>query len=252
MVWITRGGVTRSLGAALVVLGTAGVARAVPGHPAPASVSGRTATAAQDSGRRRFEHVLHEELPCRGCHGSGATHRVTLVRAPEDCSGCHHDPGRAYACARCHSVTALATPREVRLSLTLKVGGVRARQVRFPHAPHISDSTSIGCRDCHATPVTLARNRDCASCHESHHTGEAVCSGCHARPPQDAHGTAVHLGCAGSQCHEPAKAPLPTQGREVCLFCHGEQREHEPDGTCALCHRIPGAQSRAPGQRGHP
>jgi hypothetical protein len=89
--------------------------------------------------------------------------------------------------------------------------------------------------------VTLQRNRECGSCHDSHHAGEAECGKCHATPRRGAHNTAVHLSCAGSACHASSKAPTPTSSRTLCLFCHTDRRDHEPDGSCASCHRIPGA-----------
>jgi hypothetical protein len=89
----------------------------------------------------------------------------------------------------------------------------------------------------------LTRTRQCESCHEEHHAGRAECSTCHAAAPKDAHGAAVHLGCAGASCHSGTRAPGPALSRTLCLFCHAPQRDHEPGGSCALCHRIPGARA---------
>ena len=247
-----RSGVAQSIGgAALVVFVTAGAALASPHAPAVAApvVQDSSLQGARTIVRRPFQHQRHEDLPCRGCHGAGATHRTTRVRAPTDCAACHHDPGRALSCAKCHTGDAIPAERPVRLTLALQVAEVpRVREVAFRHDVHIATSTGIVCRDCHGTEVTLQRNRECGSCHASHHAGKAECTACHAAPRRGVHDASVHLTCAGSACHAPATAPSPTLSRTTCLFCHTTQRFHEPDGSCAECHRIPGA--RGPADRG--
>jgi hypothetical protein len=113
--------------------------------------------------------------------------------------------------------------------------------VSFEHAVHLAAGTGIACRDCHGAGVSMTRDRTCQSCHDSHHAGRAECSACHAVPARGAHDATAHLSCSGGTCHAPAKAPSPVSSRSVCLFCHAAQRDHEPGGNCALCHRIPGA-----------
>lgn len=194
--------------------------------------------------RRRFEHARHESLPCLGCHGSGAAHRTTRVRAPNDCAACHHDPGRALACTTCHRADVIPATRTVRLTLHV-VGEARQRDVTFRHDVHLATTAGLGCKDCHGAEVTLARNRECGSCHSSHHSDRTECTNCHARPRRGAHDASVHLTCAGGQCHATAKAPSPTLSRNTCLFCHADRRNHEPEGSCAACHRIPGAKGMA-------
>jgi hypothetical protein len=241
----------RSASLLLAVLATASTGRASAGQaslPGTGSQSGTDLQAVQDTGRRPFQHRIHDALPCRGCHGSGATHRVTLVRTARDCATCHHDPRRELACTRCHSSGSLAAERRVGLSLTLQVSdSTLMRQVVFRHAPHVDSAVGLECRSCHATTVTLARNRACESCHADHHAGRAECTTCHAVPRENAHNASVHLGCAGSGCHAATRAPTPALSRTLCLFCHTQQRDHEPGGSCALCHRIPGLTS-SPGR----
>ena len=236
----------------LVVLATAGTAWMPAGQsPLPIAPTQELVAprAVQDTGRRPFQHNIHDALPCRGCHGSGATHRVTLVRTARDCAACHHDPQRGLACTKCHSSGSLGGERPVSLSLNLKVADTpRRRGVAFRHAPHVTDSAGITCRDCHATEITLARNRECGSCHESHHGGKAECTACHAAPRQGAHDASVHLTCTSGSCHAAARAPSPTLSRTTCVFCHTDRRDHEPDGSCAACHRIPRA-AAVPGGR---
>lgn len=192
--------------------------------------------------RRPFEHERHTSLPCRGCHGSGATHGAILIRAPRDCAACHHDQRRGLPCTSCHSASDIPAERTVRLGLSLQVAAApRTRDVTFPHALHVARNAGLVCADCHGAEVTLPRDVKCGSCHESHHDGRAECSSCHALSAQAdrAHDASVHLTCAGSACHASSKAPAPTQARSVCLFCHRDKRMHEPEGSCAACHRIP-------------
>ena len=247
-----RIGVARGLwGAALAVVLTPGTASALR-HPAATAIVLQDGTTPAGVRRRPFEHQRHESLPCRGCHGAGATHRTTRVRAPRDCAACHHDPARAIACITCHRVDRLPAERLVRLSLSLLVVDTgRTREVLFRHGVHVAPAAGLSCRDCHATEVTLQRNRECGSCHESHHSERTNCAACHAAPRKGAHNASVHLSCAGSACHASNRAPPPTISSAACLFCHADRRDHEPGGACALCHRIPGgSRSRGTGARG--
>ena len=262
-----RFGVARfPFGAALAVLMTAGAALPSPRALLAGEVEvtepqdSATRAASQTLVRRPFQHQPHEDLPCRGCHGSGAAHRTTRVRAPADCAACHHDPARGLSCANCHYGSSLPAERSVALTLTLQVAEApRVRDVTFRHDVHVAPSTGLTCRNCHGTAVTLQRNRECGSCHASHHDGAAECTSCHTRPARGAHNASVHLTCAGASCHAAARAPAPALSRTLCLFCHSDRRDHEPDGSCAACHRIPGAKgagagspSARPGAGGRP
>lgn len=251
-----RTGVARKhAGMVLVVLATAGTAWVPAGRfllPIAAAQPVMVLQPVQDTGRRPFRHAIHDALSCRGCHGSGATHRVTLVRTARDCAACHHDPQRGLACTKCHSSGTL-TARSYNVSVRLRVvDAPRTRGIAFRHAPHIAEGSGVTCRDCHATDVTLARNRECGTCHESHHGGRAECRACHASPPKGAHDASVHLSCASGSCHSAVRAPSPTLSRTTCVFCHADRRDHEPGGSCAACHQIPGATSVPGGQHSSP
>lgn len=228
----------RSLRAATLVILAVVVMSA---RPATAVLAQEPVPPAAAPVRRAFEHRFHLDLPCRGCHGAGATHRQTLVHAPQDCAACHHDPQRGLSCVKCHSGSSLPAERHVSQPFRLAVRtSPTERPLTFRHEPHVASTSGLGCRDCHATEVTLARNRDCTSCHDSHHAGAATCSRCHEAPRAGAHNESAHLGCATAGCHAANRAPAPTSSRELCLFCHQSQRNHEVGGTCAACHRIPG------------
>lgn len=245
---IKEGGGALVCAALLVVLCAASIA-------APASVTAATSQA-QDSTlharpvttRRPFAHQRHATLPCRGCHGSGATHGAILVRGPRDCAACHHDPQRGLTCTSCHSAQDIPAERTVRLTLPLQAAAApRTRDVTFPHALHVARNAGLVCTDCHGVEVSLPKDVKCGSCHESHHDGRAECTKCHVLPAaaDSAHDAAVHLTCSGAACHVAAKAPAPTSARSVCIFCHQDRKMHEPEGSCAACHRIPDSRGHA-------
>jgi hypothetical protein len=220
---------------------------AVASRPGDAVAQARRAPSSAP--RRPFEHRRHERVSCRECHGTGARHRTILVRTSTDCASCHHDARLAKGCSACHEPTRLPTGTRVAVEMALSVRHrAGTRNLPFGHDRH----EKVACRDCHGTPVTLARNRDCGSCHDKHHRAESICSSCHERATDDrtlraAHGDAAHLSCAGAECHAPRVAPSPVLSRSLCLVCHAAQRAHEPDGSCASCHKIPGAPAPARG-----
>ena len=116
--------------------------------------------------------------------------------------------------------------------MTVRVTNPR-RELSFSHAAH----TPIACAQCHSTPVTLAANRSCASCHGDHHTPERSCRGCHVSP-QRVHTRVVHQGCAGSGCHSDAATLALAPTRNVCLVCHQTQVNHMTGRDCGTCHNV--------------
>jgi hypothetical protein len=205
---------------------------------APASHDyGSASSRAHDSGNaprpRPFDHERHEAVSCTACHGTGVNHRTLLVRSSRDCAACHH--GGVRACVGCHASGSLPKSGTVLRDLSLGVWpATRMRELPFAHSLH----AGITCRECHRTPVTLAMDRSCGSCHESHHRPETECTACHSPPGQPVHGAAVHLSCGGTGCHAPAVAPSPALSRSLCIACHEQQRTHEPGNDCSGCHLI--------------
>jgi hypothetical protein len=183
---------------------------------------------------RPFVHERHEAVQCTACHGTGERHGTLLVKTPLQCAACHHDAAQPRACAVCHA-DALPEPRSVQ---RVFASGIfvepRLRRLPFAHARH----AELPCRDCHTTPVTLAPERPCTSCHEAHHRPAAECAACHQPPGPPVHDAGVHLSCAGAGCHAAAVAPALSQSRTVCLACHPRQQAHEPGGACASCHLL--------------
>ncbi|HEY0673561.1 MAG TPA: hypothetical protein VGD27_14885, partial [Longimicrobiales bacterium] len=198
-------------------------------------------TAARTQTARPFDHRLHESVSCRTCHGTGAQHRASFIRTARDCAGCHHDAARTQECSDCHSERQLAGVNGAVATLSFRVwDSAQLRRLPFAHARH----ERTECKTCHATPVTLERSRDCASCHEQHHRAEAQCSTCHRKPDQQAHPRQTHLSCGAVQCHSAA-APPANSSRHLCLICHDDKRTHEAGGACASCHKIPDPETAA-------
>jgi hypothetical protein len=221
----------------------ASAALTIPATPAPAAVLARDSSTTEhsdSSSARPFDHDRHEAIACTTCHGAGAQHRTSRVEGAAGCAACHHQSGGARTCASCHAPGTLPEPGTVQRELTFGVwSAARSRELPFGHELH----TGVACQECHRTPVTLAMDRSCGSCHESHHTATANCDACHSTPLLPIHGAEVHLSCAGAGCHAPGVAPPPALSRALCIACHPQQRGHEADGSCASCHllRVGGA-----------
>jgi hypothetical protein len=190
--------------------------------------------------RRPFDHQRHERLSCVSCHGTGDAHRTIKVQTARDCASCHHDPARAQSCSTCHG-SDLPNAKPILTNLRFTVwDSARDRALSFSHNIH----TILNCLDCHDTPVTLARSRDCTSCHKDHHRVQATCTNCHQPVRPSVHRETVHLSCAGSGCHASEVTPPPTQSRTLCLYCHQRQTLHEPGRICSECHRLQHAAAR--------
>jgi hypothetical protein len=187
---------------------------------------------------RPFDHGRHEDISCRSCHGSGASHRQLLVRSARDCAACHHSADMVQGCNACHADAQLAATRAVEVAVT--VAGTRTTRVLpFDHIVHLRADRALQCRDCHVSPVTLAVERQCVSCHDRHHRPDATCANCHATIEQSVHVAETHLSCAAAGCHSARVVPAPGLSRSVCLACHVEMKAHRPDQPCAQCHQIP-------------
>jgi hypothetical protein len=229
------------IGVALL-LGPAPMALRAVGSDAANTTATTSGTATGDSQPRLFDHARHRGVRCTECHGSGAQHRTFLVKSVRDCATCHHERRRDLPCRSCHDTAGPAA--EIRVTTPMHLSPVvppASRVLPFRHDRH-TGSGRLECRECHDTDVTLVRQRECASCHASHHKPEGTCATCHTAPRAGVHSVAVHLSCAGSSCHRSERAPSPTLSRELCLACHPNRRAHEPGGSCAACHLVPPAE----------
>jgi nitrate/TMAO reductase-like tetraheme cytochrome c subunit len=189
-----------------------------------------------------MSHLRHREVACSACHASSPTHGAVTVDGIRSCRGCHHTPPVAAACAACHGGREFRQARHpVSTTLRLSVGAPAGRALPFTHLRH----ERLSCTTCHREPLTLRSTASCDGCHQDHHRPSVRCIDCHTRPPAGAHTADVHLGCGGAGCHESVPAQLRSvpRTRNFCLACHQDRVDHEPQGNCAACHRLPSPRS---------
>ncbi|MBI4539578.1 MAG: hypothetical protein HY704_08750 [Gemmatimonadetes bacterium] len=194
---------------------------------------------------RHDTHLLAAGLRCDGCHGTAGyfaadgrtrdpAHGRLALRGVEDCRGCHH-VGGTVTCSRCHAVAELRdrrfTPRvAVRVSVRSEPS---VRALPFVHRLH----DVFRCAVCHAAGPDQAAMVYCGDCHGPHHQAKSDCGACHEVPPMAMHPAGlVHTGCSG--CHAAERVEDLQPVRAVCLLCHGDRLNHQPEGECAACHRV--------------
>jgi hypothetical protein len=183
-----------------------------------------------------FSHREHRDVECSDCHSSEESHGALVITSVRQCRECHHTGELAQSCGSCHSDQELLPRRyTVRETFQLSVSDPDERQLAFSHAEHRDNA----CADCHRQPLTLAVDRSCTSCHEDHHQPTVNCIACHTTPVDTAHTAVVHLGCAGSGCHDPVPFQGVPRTRSLCLSCHQDLVDHEPQGNCVDCHPLP-------------
>jgi hypothetical protein len=188
-------------------------------------------------------HGSHGALACGECH-EGAGDRGAALTAAE-CLACHHDPGRADRCDRCHERSDLprgTVPVAVRVSVRDEPV---SRALPFEHARH----RGVECQTCHTGLPARSVGVACDACHDRHHNAEAVCSRCHEPVAAAPHGERAHTGCGGGGCHRDESVLRLPATRPFCLTCHRDQEEHEAPDACVACH-IPGFTAAGAGAAG--
>jgi hypothetical protein len=78
---------------------------------------------------------------------------------------------------------------------------------------------SMECTDCHAKPGLKFPVADCRSCHEK---------------PKGLHAKGMHPDAECTDCHKPHRWTVG--GRNACLGCHEDRKDHNAPGACADCH----------------
>jgi hypothetical protein len=218
------------------------VSGATPPAAPSAAPSTRLVSAVQSRDSVPFWHAQHRGVRCLSCHAMDRSHGELTVTSLRDCRSCHHTEPVAGACTRCHTASEVGAIRaRLTRTLAMRVGSLDRprRALPFDHRPH----TGLECLACH-TDGGLALSAtavDCSACHAEHHEPDVLCMSCHRAPKDGAHTTQVHLGCAGSGCHDAAPASVQNvpRTRPFCLACHQGMTDHRPGGNCEDCHSLP-------------
>jgi hypothetical protein len=203
-----------------------------------------TATCGDCHGRHRFLPENTGPALCLGCHARPIGHAPAIATAEGHarCTNCHltaaHRPAAARpACRTCHQAEASTAPAGH--ADCTKCHDVHSGKRRLEAAR---------CESCHADRTRTPHVRvpgGCQTCHRPHGPqGSAArppCSQCHARDSLTGmHASPSHSNCTA--CHL-AHAP-EIAGREPCLRCHTDRRDHEPKARlCQACHTF-GAKPR--------
>jgi nitrate/TMAO reductase-like tetraheme cytochrome c subunit len=195
--------------------------------------------APQDQEGPTFRHSQHRSVECGSCHVSAEEHGGLAVRTLNDCRACHHTAPVSNSCGSCHdSDDAPSATFQQTVAVSFSVGAPdQSREMTFPHEPH----GVLPCGMCHTEGVRLvAVDVDCASCHAIHHRPDNDCASCHEAAPVDAHPPSeAHVTCSGAACHQDVPFESVPRTRTVCLGCHQDRRDHNPNRVCAECHTLP-------------
>lgn len=189
-----------------------------------------------------FSHRRHRAVECTACHAtSGQRHGQLTVTTDRDCQSCHHAPERRTACGSCHEARELGPREAISAEMSMPTWNAsRARTLPFGHADH----RLIECTTCHSAPLTMAIDRDCASCHQDHHRASSDCRVCHQELRRPPHTRQAHLSCAGSGCHGDQSVLALRPTRNVCEGCHQNMVRHRVGRECASCHQVAWQASR--------
>jgi hypothetical protein len=156
--------------------GACAVCHAAPARAEARGVSAPLSLTVWEAPRTRtlpFNHRVHGNLACGGCHGTPVT-----LEVDRKCGSCHLEHHRPEAdCAACHPAPAPAAhPAEAHLGC----GGSGC------HAPEVAPSPTLSrslCLTCHLGQRAHEPGRACAACHEipgaarSMHAGPARAPG---------------------------------------------------------------------------
>ncbi|HEU4734307.1 MAG TPA: hypothetical protein VFT22_40725 [Kofleriaceae bacterium] len=200
-----------------------------------------TATCGDCHARHRFLPTRTGPALCLGCHAGPIGHAPAIAASEGHarCTSCHltaaHRPAAARpACGTCHQVEASTAP----------AGHAECRNCHDVHSGKLRVEAAR-CESCHADRTHTRHLRvpgGCQACHRPHGPrGPATrppCSQCHAPASLTGlHASSSHKSCTA--CHL-AHAPEVT-GREPCLRCHADRRDHEPAARlCQACHPFGG------------
>jgi hypothetical protein len=95
---------------------------------------------------------------------------------------------------------------------------------------------SSECAGCHKYDASAPMMKmPCADCHRKPGERQPVvaCKECH-DPVYGLHRKKDHAGAACTDCHKPHAWAVA--GRDRCLECHDDKKEHNAPDACAECH----------------
>jgi len=187
-----------------------------------------------------FLHSQHPSVDCADCHETEGSHGAVTVTTVTDCRSCHHeeDEPAVADCALCHVESGSTDdPYAVTQPIVLSTGTTLERPQPFDHGAHVD----LDCASCHTEGLEKAASAlSCSSCHEEHHIATTDCMSCHVTVAAEPHTIeTAHVTCSGAGCHQDVPLEGLPRTNEVCLVCHQDQVDHEPDGLCAECHAMP-------------
>ncbi|HEY6555302.1 MAG TPA: menaquinone reductase multiheme cytochrome c subunit QrcA [Vicinamibacteria bacterium] len=144
----------------------------------------------------QFSHRVHTSeatgLACADCHSFRANGEFAGIPPLATCSGCHADPIGTSPDEKRLVEEFVKTGREI----PWHVYSRQPDNVRFPHAPHVTEAR-IPCESCHGAHGTseslfrfetnrvsgyargLATMGACEGCHRERGRGATACIGCH-------------------------------------------------------------------------
>lgn len=95
----------------------------------------------------------------------------------------------------------------------------------------------LSCAECHKleTATPMMASMECVDCHEKPGLKQPVtdCKTCHEKP-KGLHAKGMHPDSECTDCHKPHGWTVG--GRETCLGCHEDRKEHNAPDACAGCH----------------
>ena len=101
------------------------------------------------------------------------------------------------------------------------------------HSPGVRPK--LDCGPCHKLDAKAPMMSDCTSCHSAPGVKLPVndCKACH-EAMKGLHRKGGHPDASCTDCHRPHA--WAASGRDTCLSCHDDKKEHYKEGACAECH----------------
>jgi hypothetical protein len=166
---------------------------------------------------------------CFRCHAGRHADKDGKVLTRE-CSACHTIPQRGPL----ETLGALPPVSDQSWHPMLLKGRHAEIMCNRCHSPGIRPSAD--CAACHKHPKDAPMaDVDCTSCHKvpGQRKPQNDCHDCHDKPA-GLHQKGGHPDAECTDCHKPHAWKVT--GRDTCLNCHDDKKEHNAPGDCAGCH----------------